>query len=167
MGPTGQLMGVLRPRLDPLQAYRVPALVLGGAGLVSTAEDYGRFAQMLLNGGELYGVRILKSSTVDMMWRNQLTGDLLPIDLNGWMSDNHTGWGLGFTVSTAEPVLSVDWQNKTGSAKTGAIGWGGGMHTNWIVSALIANCDHSSNGACEDYLPLPLCRCVSYRPLLI
>jgi CubicO group peptidase (beta-lactamase class C family) len=44
----------------------------GGAGLVSTAADYSRFLQMLANGGELGGVRVLKKETVDAMTRNQI-----------------------------------------------------------------------------------------------
>jgi CubicO group peptidase (beta-lactamase class C family) len=65
----------------------------GGAGLMSTAHDYARFAQMLLNGGELDGVRILGRKTIEMMTVNHLeegipTGFLQP----GW------GFGLGFTV---------------------------------------------------------------------
>ena len=67
----------------------------GGAGLMSTAQDYARFAQMLLNGGELDGERILGRKTLEMMTVNHLedgipTGFLQP----GW------GFGLGFTVKT-------------------------------------------------------------------
>lgn len=84
VNPTNnQLVAVIRPRMDPFQAYRVPSLVLGGAGLVSTADDYGRFTQMLLNGGHLGGVRILELQTVELMWRNHLTSDLLPFQLSG------------------------------------------------------------------------------------
>lgn len=84
VNPTSnQLVPLIRPRMDVFQAYRVPGLVLGGAGLVSTANDYSRFAQMLLNGGELDGVRTLQPESVDMMWRNHLTQDLLPFELNG------------------------------------------------------------------------------------
>jgi CubicO group peptidase (beta-lactamase class C family) len=65
----------------------------GGAGLMSTAHDYARFAQMLLNGGELDGARILGRKTIEMMTVDHLeegmpTGFLQP----GW------GFGLGFTV---------------------------------------------------------------------
>jgi len=49
-----------------------PKLLLGGAGLVSTVRDYARFCQMLLNRGELDGVRVLKASTVDLMFQNHL-----------------------------------------------------------------------------------------------
>ena len=58
-----------------------PALLSGGGGLVSTADDYLRFAQMMLNRGELDGVRILKPETVDLMTRNHLPEKLVPIKL--------------------------------------------------------------------------------------
>ena len=52
--------------------FTKPALFSGGGGLVSTAMDYTRFAEMMLNGGELGGVRILKPETVELMHTNQL-----------------------------------------------------------------------------------------------
>ncbi len=72
-----------------------PTLFSGGAGLVSTAQDYARFAQMLLNGGELDGARILGRKTIELMTVDHLeegmpTGFLSP----GW------SFGLGFTVKT-------------------------------------------------------------------
>lgn len=54
---------------------RRPAFESGGAGLVSTIDDYARFAQMLLNGGELDGKRILKPETVRFMTAGSLNGD--------------------------------------------------------------------------------------------
>jgi len=48
----------------------------GGGGMVSTAQDYLRFAQMLLNGGELGGVRILAPATVELMTSNHLAASL-------------------------------------------------------------------------------------------
>lgn len=50
-----------------------PAFESGGAGLVSTVDDYMRFARMLLNGGELEGVRILSENTVSFMTQNHMT----------------------------------------------------------------------------------------------
>ncbi|MEC9242644.1 MAG: serine hydrolase domain-containing protein [Gemmatimonadota bacterium] len=72
-----------------------PTLFSGGAGLRSTAQDYARFAQMLLNGGDLDGARILGRKTVELMTVDHLeegmpTGFLSP----GW------SFGLGFTVKT-------------------------------------------------------------------
>ena len=52
--------------------FTKPAFLSGGGGLVSTAMDYTRFAEMMLNGGELEGVRILKPETVKLMHTNQL-----------------------------------------------------------------------------------------------
>ncbi|KAM3576031.1 hypothetical protein VYU27_002063 [Nannochloropsis oceanica] len=129
------LIPFIRPRMDPLQAFSPPTFLSCGSGIVSTLHDYSRFALMLLNGGEIDGIRILQSSTVDMMWRNNLNLALLPMDLNGWKSDMNTGWGYGFTVSAPGPLPGVDWSKHTGANKTGSIGWGGGMMTNWIASA--------------------------------
>ena len=56
---------------------RMPGLPSGGGGLYSTAADYFRFAQMLLNGGEYDGTRILKKATVDMMRTNVLSDQVL------------------------------------------------------------------------------------------
>ena len=52
--------------------FTKPAFLSGGGGLVSTAMDYVRFSEMMLNGGELQGVRILKPETVELMHTNQL-----------------------------------------------------------------------------------------------
>jgi CubicO group peptidase (beta-lactamase class C family) len=135
MNENGMLVPLIRPGWDLLQGYRTPSFVSGGAGIVSTALDYARFAQMLLNGGELDGQRVLKAESVDAMWRNVLPPSLLPINMNGWTSDPNTGWALGWTVSTTEPTLNVDWSTKTGGDRTGTIGWGGGAMTNWLVSS--------------------------------
>lgn len=132
------LIPILRPRMDPLQAFRPPTFLSCGSGIVSTLSDYARFGMMLLNGGELEGVRVLRSETVDQMWRNQIAPELLPMDLNGWQSDDYTGWGGGFTVSAPYAlgnVKNVNWDKYTGSNRVGTIGWGGGMMTNWIASA--------------------------------
>jgi CubicO group peptidase (beta-lactamase class C family) len=73
-----------------LQVRYKPTYLAGGQGLVSTAHDYLRFAQMLLNGGELDGVRLLKKATLDDMTRDQLTGLKSPL--------KDYGFGLGFAV---------------------------------------------------------------------
>jgi CubicO group peptidase (beta-lactamase class C family) len=87
----------------PLWDVTKPAkLFSGGGGLVSTAPDYLRFCQMLLNGGELGGVRILKPQTV-----RQMTTDALPpgtrfAGVQGAFVGPLVGtsWGLGFAVRT-------------------------------------------------------------------
>jgi CubicO group peptidase (beta-lactamase class C family) len=63
-------------RRDP-QISQPPLLPSGGGGLYSTAGDYFRFAQMLLNGGQLDGKRLLKSATVEMMRTNVLSEQVL------------------------------------------------------------------------------------------
>jgi CubicO group peptidase (beta-lactamase class C family) len=100
-----------RARLvDPIPAGRpalwdvtTPAkLFSGGGGLVSTAPDYLRFCQMLLNGGELDGVRILSADTVQQMTTNALPPDVsFAGDIGQYVGPRvGTGWGLGFAIRT-------------------------------------------------------------------
>ncbi len=89
----------------------------GGAGLVSTAGDYARFLQMLLNGGELDGARILSPATVSLMTRDQV-GTLYP--------DPGLGFGLGFQV-LEDPGLAGEY------GSVGRFGWGGAYATNYWV----------------------------------
>ncbi|MFN7929606.1 MAG: serine hydrolase domain-containing protein [Blastocatellia bacterium] len=88
----------------------------GAGGLVSTASDYLRFSQMLLNGGELEGVRILGRKTVELMTVNHI-GDL-PV----WLSGPGVGFGLGFSV-----VKDIGATGQIGSV--GNYGWGGAFCT--------------------------------------
>jgi CubicO group peptidase (beta-lactamase class C family) len=85
---------------------REPGLPSGGMGLVSTAGDYLKFAQMLLNGGELGRVRLLGPVTVKMMSANQLPETIMASD---WTQSNNLlpyGWGFGFDVGVLEnPAL--------------------------------------------------------------
>jgi CubicO group peptidase (beta-lactamase class C family) len=87
----------------------------GGAGLLSTTRDYGRFLQMLLNGGEIDGVRLLGPKTVDLMTVNHV-GTLF--------NEGRTGFGLGFEV--AEDLGKA---GRYGSV--GDFGWGGAYYTNY------------------------------------
>ena len=77
-----------------------PALLSGGGGLVSTAADYVRFAQMLLDEGELQGVSLLRPETVDVMRTNRLPESLIPIRLGPLWEAPGYGFGLGFSVLT-------------------------------------------------------------------
>lgn len=89
----------------------------GGAGLLSTARDYGRFLQMLLNGGELDGVRLLSPKTVELMTVNHV-GSLY--------NEGNTGFGLGFEV--------VEHLGKAGRyGSVSAYGWGGAYFTTYWV----------------------------------
>jgi len=91
------------------------ACYAGGAGLLSTAEDYGRFLLCLLNGGELDGVRLLSPKSVELMTVNHVG------DLNGTQ-----GFGLGFWVTDR---LGVNGQ----LGSKGAFGWGGAYYTTYWV----------------------------------
>ena len=94
----------------------------GGAGLVSTARDYARFLQMMLNGGELDGVRLLGPKTVELMTANHV-GTLFA---ERGPNDAGMGFGLGFDV-----VLDLGRNGRHGSE--GAFGWGGAYHTtHWV-----------------------------------
>ena len=66
----------------------------GGAGLSSTVQDYARFLQMLLNGGELDGVRMLSPITVDLMTRDHI-GD---VPAGSVVQPGSAGFGLGFAI---------------------------------------------------------------------
>ena len=109
-------------------AYRQrPTFLSGGGGLVSTTADYLRFCQMLLNGGEVDGIRILGRKTVELMASNHLPGggDMRSFALPGGYGEvEFDGMGFGLTVSVAmEP------------ARTGVVGsagefmWGGAAST--------------------------------------
>ena len=87
----------------------------GGGGLVSTAFDYARFAQMMLNGGKFNGVRLLSRKTVELMTTDQLAK--MGVDY---------GFGLGFGVVRDESDL-----NEIGSV--GRYGWGGFFFTNFFI----------------------------------
>lgn len=92
----------------------------GAGGLVSTAADYVRFHQMMLNGGELDGVRILGRKTVELMTTNHI-GDL-PI----WLTGPGFGFGLGYSI-----VKDIGVTGQAGSA--GNYGWGGAFCTYFQV----------------------------------
>ena len=79
------------------QYTQPPAFPSGGGGLTSTASDYIRFAQMLLEGGSLDGVRILAPETVAKMRSNHLPDAMVPIELGAFLSPGY-GFGLGFAV---------------------------------------------------------------------
>lgn len=83
-----------------------PALLSGGGGLVSTAADYVRFAQMLLNGGDLDGARLLRPESVELMRTNRLPDALIPIGIATWRGDGY-GFGLGFSVLVDEDATPV------------------------------------------------------------
>lgn len=98
-----------------------PTLLSGGGGIVSTAPDLLRFCQMLLNGGELDGARILKPETVRLMMTNSLPSDMHVAGHEAGPAFG-TGWGLGFAIRTNPDfslipgaVGSFNWQGSWGT----------------------------------------------------
>jgi CubicO group peptidase (beta-lactamase class C family) len=94
--------------LPPSDPTAKPAILSGGGGMLSTAGDYARFCQMMLNGGELDGTRILSPHTVALMTSDQLppstdrhTPVALALDAFGPTPEMGTGFGLGFAIRTA------------------------------------------------------------------
>ena len=110
----------------------------GGAGLLSTARDYGRFLQMMLNGGELDGVRLLSPKTVELMTVNHvgtLFAERGPADAGDGLRPRLRRRG---GPRPERPLRHL-----------GAFGWGGAYHTNYWVDPhekLVAR-DHDAAAA--------------------
>ncbi|HCE57569.1 MAG TPA: serine hydrolase [Prolixibacteraceae bacterium] len=106
-GENGTLKGPDDPANDN---FKKPAVLFsGGGGLVSTIDDYSRFARMLLNGGELDSARILSDATVAMIMSNQLP--------EGVNYENGGSYGLGGSVNPEK----------------GHYGWSGAASTHFVV----------------------------------
>lgn len=97
----------------------------GGLGLFSTIGDYLRFAQMLLNGGELDGERLVGRKTLELMHRNHLPAELLPWEIMG-MPTPGMGFGLGSRVM-------LDVAQFAGTGSDGEYGWAGAAKTYYWV----------------------------------
>ena len=93
----------------------------GSGGLVSAAEDFLHFEQMLLNDGEFFGRRLLSPAIVKMMSSNQV-GDLFATSGKGVKAQNGMGFGYGVAV-TLDPITAGSSRGK------GAFGWGGAAGT--------------------------------------
>ena len=107
-------------------------LFSGGGGLVSTAEDYLRFAEMLRGKGTFGGERLLAPKTVEMMTRNGLRGDLASMGQPVFSEVSYDGVGFGLGVSvTLDPGLA-----KTASSE-GDYGWGGMASTMFWVDPVM------------------------------
>ena len=133
------------PILQPwsVNSYTVNHKRKGGSyGLVATAEDYWRFAQMILSGGELNGVRILSPQTVHFMGQDHLEPAGIPDFEKG------RGFGLGFAVV----------ENQAAAATLGSDGglyWGGAANTSFWIDpkediVVIAMTQHMSAPAAGD-----------------
>lgn len=106
---------------DENPEYR-PSWASGGGGLISTANDYARFAQMLANGGVFGEIRLLESETLQTMISPQVTPEQLPDGMAGLT------YGLGFGI-----VLPAA-EGETAMGIPGDYGWGGFFDTDFFVS---------------------------------
>jgi len=125
-------------RMDGKIVLQVPQPTLtvgtpiGGGGLTATADDYGRFVRMLLNGGELDGVRVLKSETVALMGQNAIGSVSVPALKTAlprsadftFINDGKDKWGLGF-------LITVD--HVPGKRSAGSLSWGGINNTYYWI----------------------------------
>jgi CubicO group peptidase (beta-lactamase class C family) len=120
--PKGGMLLADAPSKSPfLKEGKTPS---GGGGLLSTTADYLRFGQMLLNGGELEGARIIGPKTLELMTQNHLPASLLPMQL-GPESLPGDGFGLGFSVRIGGESGTI--------GSTGMYGWGGAAATRFYV----------------------------------
>ena len=103
---TRGLVVMERPLFGP-DAGRIPKIPSGGGGLYSTVDDYARFAQMLLNRGELGGVRILTPEAVALMTANHLSDELLAGGFGIGHQPIRPGFGYGFNGAVfTDPALA-------------------------------------------------------------
>ncbi len=103
-------------------ASEKPAFESGGGGLFSTVKDYSRFAQMLLHGGTLDGVRILGRKTIDLISRDHLTPKQQ--ETHSWDTQRGYGYGLGVRVLNNPEVAGIN-------GSVGEWGWDGAFG-NWF-----------------------------------
>jgi CubicO group peptidase (beta-lactamase class C family) len=118
---TDRLQDVSFPHVDSQ-----PAFEAGGGGLISTADDYLKFARMLLGKGQVDGVRLVKPATVEAMAANRLTDAQRAIPFMGipfWLGQ---GFGLGLSV-----ITDREKQAWMGAGSEGAFGWPGAFGTWW------------------------------------
>jgi CubicO group peptidase (beta-lactamase class C family) len=115
-------------KLVPTGALDAPGAatrVLGGFSVSTTAADYGRFAQMLVNSGELDGTRLLSRKTIDLMDSNHLPPGVLRGAAGGGAAEGE-GYGLGVRVVT-DPARAGN------LTSAGTFGWSGAAGTHFFV----------------------------------
>lgn len=98
----------------------------GGGCAVSTAGDYLRFAQMLLQGGQLNGKRVLGRKTVEYMLANQMSPSMVNLIGNADPTRADMGFGLGVAVQTTPGIVRT-------AGSVGSFSWPGAYGTNWFA----------------------------------
>jgi len=120
----GELVADASPGASATDYATQPSMPSGGGGMVSTAQDYLRFAQMLLNGGELDGVRILAPATVRLMTSNHLAPSLMTGEFSIVTETIRPGMGWGYDCAVFSDPLEAD--EVVGK---GTFFWGGAADT--------------------------------------
>jgi len=110
-------------------AYRAVDYPAGGGGMLSTAHDYARFAAMLLNGGELDGVRILKPQTVALARSNLLPAEIDHIAVPIGHRLHGAAMGAAMSVQVAPGMATGDMFDWPGAVPAGVFGWPGAAGT--------------------------------------
>ncbi len=110
-----------------------PRLLGGGGGLLSSAYDYDRFMAVLLRGGELDGVRLVSSRTVEFMTANQLPrdADLADVAVDSYGEVDGEGRGFGLSM-----FVVIDPRRNKSLVTEGSYGWGGAASTVFWVDPL-------------------------------
>ena len=115
---------------DPAHSrYAQPYYPAGGGGLVSTAHDYARFAAMLLNEGELDGVRVMKPESVRLARSNLLPQPVTHVDLPIGQTLSGVGFGAGLSVSLTDSSRTDGMFDWPGDVPAGVFGWPGAAGT--------------------------------------
>jgi CubicO group peptidase (beta-lactamase class C family) len=129
----GRLAELYRPTDGRLLPYRIeavpwtmrPRLMEGGVGLLTTVMDYMHFAQMVSNRGEFGGNRLVSESTADLMYRNAVPEQAMPIGDGGyWLG---SGWTLGNFNLVMDPS-AYSWP-----VSAGTIWWDGSAATRFFI----------------------------------
>ena len=130
--PTGGLQTIDAPEggtgyISTTSFIKKPKFLSAGGGLVSTASDFARFCLMFSGKGTLSGRRLMKAESIELMTRNHLPENLIPLDKKP--GDRYGGLGFGLGVSVR--VQQTDW---VPASQIGEYGWIGGTSTEFWIS---------------------------------
>lgn len=130
--PTGGLQTIDAPEggtghISKTSFIQKPRFLSAGGGLVSTAADFARFCLMLTGKGALSGKRLMKPESVELMTRNHLPKNLIPLDKKP--EDRYGGLGFGLGVSVR--VQQTGW---VPASQIDEYGWIGGTSTEFWIS---------------------------------
>ena len=135
--PATKLNRLAQPQINPKTGKTFPVrrgdsppkLISGGGGMMSTAADYARFSQMMLNMGELEGVRILARKSIELMTSNHLPPNVVftnRVSTTAPKPESGMGFGLGFAVRLKSGRSALP-------GSTGEFWWAGATGTNFVI----------------------------------